>query len=208
MVMADRFHNVNRNRISYADICKKDAIPGYVLDIAFPVIDMTIESATRKVQEKAMMCIEDLEEKRKRKIHRFYIGKSSLLKRASCQFNPNNADSWKLDTISSRYTHHCKEGRNCLIVLAVITKKSIPFDCYMSWYIVQKEEYALTLEKRVIQYNRKDPRLSNPHTYYPGGKSKKKTAAYVIYMAFAMEGKCGNELICATSSCMQISSET
>ena len=181
------------NERSFADFCEKDCRPGYVLDSGVPVENLTIKEAVKQVRNKVCQCIEDLEAGRKKKVKRFYFGKTYVRqKQQDPRFFPDDPSSWRVKGIYDRYNFHFKQpyGRCGLIVLAVITENSIPKECAQKWYITEPEEYALTLEKRLIQYylEREDPRLRNTSTE-PGSKDKRGSPAYVVYMAFAMDGK-------------------
>lgn len=72
----------------------------------------------------------------------------------------------------------------------MVTKESICEDCKCNEYITNHEEYALTLEKRMIQHFK----IAAPHGVKPANKGTdpgrtdtEYSAAYVIYIAFAMD---------------------
>lgn len=121
-------------------------------------------------------------------IRNFYIGKTFIRGRQNTVFSPYNPNTWKLDGIRNRYRDHVKEyyGNGGLVVVAVVTRDSIPWQCYADGYIKHQEEYALTLEKRQIQhYKVSDARLWNK-TEETGRTDQTKSIAYAIYVAFSI----------------------
>ena len=180
---------IRMNERSFADLCEKDCRPGYVLESGVLVENLTIKEAVEQVRNKFRQCIKDLEAGRKKKVKYFYFGKTYVRQKGP-QFFPHVPSSWMVDGICSRYNFHSKKryGKSGLIVLAVITKDSILEECVQKWYIIDREEYALNLEKRLIQFYGGDSRLKNKSTQ-PGSKDKRGSPAYVVYMAFAMDGK-------------------
>ena len=122
----------------------------------------------------------------------FYIGKTYIREMASGGFNPEDPRTWNLDNgINGRFRDHKKRGygKNGLIVVAVVTKDAIPEDCRKNEYITHHEEYALTLEKRLIQYYKANPRIAPRianKTTQPGEFGKKESIAYAVYMTFTM----------------------
>ena len=177
------------------ELCKPGAAPGYVLDTGITIQKCSIVDATKHVVDNIKEHMETIETLSKRKIKEFYIGKSNIHKKKHHTFNPDNPCTWKRGGIPGRYGDHVMEsyGRNGLIVVAVTTKDSIPDDCIEKGYITHQEEYALTLEKRLIQKYKKDnddrPRIANKGTD-PGHTDGGSSVAYVVYMAFTLEGKC------------------
>ena len=121
----------------------------------------------------------------------FYIGKSHIRKGVLRKFNPEHPSTWRLaDGIDSRYKEHVKEsyGRSGLIVVAVITRDSIPEDCIASGHITHQEGYALTLETRLIEkfQEDEDERLANKSIDF-GHTDGAKSIAYVVYVAYTLE---------------------
>ena len=175
---------------SFADLCKKDCKPGYVLESRVTVeSSTTIKEAFEQVGIQVCQCIKDLEAGREKKVKHIYFGKTYIRQKQDSRFSPDVPSSWMVKGICSRYIFHSKQpyGKGGLMVLAVITRDSIPENYVQSWCIMEPEEYALKLEKRLIQYYR-DPRLYNTTTE-PGSTDGGISPAYVVYMAFAMDGK-------------------
>lgn len=74
----------------------------------------------------------------------------------------------------------------------MVTKESIPPSCEKDGSITHPEEYALTLEKRLIQKCQKDPELAvKPanKTTDPGKTNREGSEGYAVYMTFTMEGR-------------------
>lgn len=180
-------------KISFDEICSGKQ--GYVLDTGVTIEDKTITEATMGVSKIIDQLFCEFEGKSKSEVTKFYIGKSHIRTRRRVVFHPNNSNTWKLDHgINARYSDHVKTpyGENGLLVVAVVTIDSIPADCKDNGYITHQEEYALTLEKRLIQkfkYERGE-RLANKGTD-PGKTDEVKSIGYVVYVAFT-SGKCSN----------------
>ena len=179
--------------LTLKNLCKPGAAPGYVLDTGITIRNISIADAIKKVVKNIKERMEKIEALSGREIGKFYIGKSHIHTRKRRTFNPDNPNTWAIGCgIPGRYRDHMKTsyGKNGLIVVAVTTKHSIPKDCIDKGYITHQEEYALTLEKRLIQkYIKDDDRLANTGTD-PGHTDGGKSVAYVVYMAFTLEGKC------------------
>lgn len=74
-------------------------------------------------------------------------------------------------------------------MLTALTDESIPQCWKTEKTIMNQEEYALTLEKRLIQeYKDKDDKRLFNSTVEPGITDKGKSVAYVVYMAFTLDG--------------------
>lgn len=178
-----------KKKRKYTDICKSNANSGYVLDNAIPIINNTIKTATSQVKAHVVQCIKDLEKGRGSEVKYFYIGKTHIRGKKHHKFDPMNSSTWRSGGI--RHVDHCKKkyGIDGLIVLAVITKQSIPEECRKNWYIRNPEEYALALEKRLTEefVEMDDQRLHE--TIDPGSIDQGKSVAYAVYMAFTMEGE-------------------
>jgi hypothetical protein len=162
--------------------------------MAIHIKDKTIREATKQVRNRIRECIKALETSRESIVKTFYIGKTYVRhnKSGNQSFNPEDRNHWTVKGIYGRYFVHSKEeyGKDGLIVLAIVTDVSIPEDCKQNWYLMEPEEYTLTLERRTIQYYQeiKDQRLINEFTD-PGRTDGEKSIAYIVYMAFAMESK-------------------
>ena len=174
------------------ELCKPGAAPGYILDTGVIIENSSIADATGIVVKNIKERMWTIETLSRRKIRKFYIGKSNARKRQNRVFNPEDKNTWKTG-VTSRYSYHVKEpyGKNGLIVVAVVTRDSIPEEYFTNGTIANQEEYVLTLEKRLIQKYKKgsDKRLANKGTD-PGHTDEAGSVAYVVYMAFTLEGKC------------------
>ena len=176
---------------NYIEICKSNTKSGYVLDNAILIVNNSIKTATVQVKAHVVKCIDELEKGRESEVKYFYVGKTYIRGKKHHKFDPGDSSTWRTKGVSDRYDDHCEEryGKDGLIVLAVITKWSIPEECRNSWSIMNPEEYALTLEKRLTEefVEIGDQRL-HP-TIYSGRLDQGKSEAYAVYMAFAMEGE-------------------
>ena len=114
--------------LSKPELCTPGAAPGYVLDT---IRKKNITAATEAVQVNIKKTTTEIENLSKKKISKIYIGKSYINKKKNYAFDPDDTNTWKRKGISDRCRAHVKEsyGRNGLIVLAVVTKDSIPEDC-------------------------------------------------------------------------------
>lgn len=118
-------------------------------------------------------------------IRYFYIGKTYIEARHRT-FNPYDPRTWSKKGITDRRKDHEKKfyGNGGFVIVAVVTEESIPITCKEDGYITDQEEYALTLEKRLIAYYRGSEKLSNKSDH-PGQTTKDMKQAYVIYIAFS-----------------------
>lgn len=133
-------------------------------------------------------CIVEISSRRE-PIKQFYIGKTAITKKKDSVFSINDSSTWTSDGVRSRYNDHkvVGHGSDGLIVLAVLTEKSIPEHWKAEKFITDHEEYALILEKRLIEEWMEDSRLANA-TKNPGKTSDKTHEAYAVYMAFSFNG--------------------
>ena len=101
------------------------------LDTCITIRKKNITAATEAVQVNIKKIMTEIENLSKKKISKIYIGKSYINKKKNYAFDPDDTNTWKRKGISDRCRAHVKEsyGRNGLIVLAVVTKDSIPEDC-------------------------------------------------------------------------------
>ena len=177
-----------KNETSFESICKRNASAGYVLDQYIVIKRATITEAQLMTSQNIVNHLKKLESGWKAHVKYFYIGKTHISIRKKCTFNPLNPQTWKLaDGISQRFCYHKSKdyGKNGLIVVAVVNKASIKNDCKEDGYIKHHEEYALILEKRLMEHF-KDRRLAND-SEDPGRTDKGASIAYAVYMAFTMQ---------------------
>lgn len=175
----------------------------YDQDFTAVIHNKTITAAKNKVEKKITNLLDAWSYKRKSlKIKSFYIGKTHIRQKKGTTFDPHNLNTWKLDGgINGRYQHHVKEyyGNGGLVVVAIVTRESIPVQCVRDGYIIHQEEYALTLERRLIQhYTDTDKRLWNK-TAETGKTDITKSIAYAIYVAFSF----GKSLDTIVSHCQR-----
>ena len=180
--------------VPFKDLCKPDAETKCASDSGV-VINRTdtpdVEDALKTVDKNLKKCITKLEEGTNDGVDLYYIGKSFVRERKSVDFNPEDYSTWSCGAgLNSRYRHHQKKdyGRNGTVVLAVVT---IP-DGSTEEDIKKIEKYTLKLEKKLIKKNKRedDERLYNKTTKPGRGVGHKPVAAFIIYMAFTLEGKC------------------
>ena len=150
---------------------------------AVGLVDKNIEERLFSIQDKSG-CI----------VKHIYIGKS-FIEKGTLDFDPEQHSTWKLGGIHRRYKKHKENdyGKNGLMVVAVVTKDSILDDRVAAdGYITNHEEYALMLEKRLIEKYREiyRPELWNKTTA-PGKTDQKGSIGYVVYVAFALDPKRG-----------------
>ena len=99
----------------------------------------------------------------------------------------------KSDGISKRFrAHHSKVyGRDGLVVLTMVTRKTIPPTVIKNKGTVRQELYAFALESRLIQHfliKCDDVRIKN-RSLETGGRDGNKSVGYPIYMAYALKDK-------------------
>ncbi len=185
------------NKRRFADICKKDAKPGYVLDKSIPLRNVKITNAVEKLHSHITACLAEICQGWGEDFKKFYIGKTRIKENSKFKFDMENPSTWRLDNgINARYCYHIKQdhGRNGLIVAGVVTRESIPESSVRDGSIKHQEEYALLLEKRLIQEFKKDcqlrgklgSKLANKSTD-PGKTDNESFIAYAVYIAFTMD---------------------
>ena len=154
----------------------------------------TLIKATKLLIKHVKKCIRSIEIGRGRKVKQFYIGKTLTHRRKKVPFDHMASRTWRLsDGISKRFKEHrtCKEGygRDGLVVLTVVTQKTIPPNIHRKKDVVKQELYAFALENRLIQHfliKRDDPRIANK-SLHSGGNDRNKSIGYPLYMAFRLE---------------------
>ena len=151
----------------------------------------TIAESVENVSRYIEQCMDDITRGWRSPIGKFYIGKTHLKKsKRAKEFSVTKPATWRIGSgVSQRFCDHVKQdhGKNGLIVVAAVTKESIPPSCLISQSITHQEEYALILEKRLIQkFRKKDPRLAN-RTQEPGKTNRERSKGYVVYITFTMD---------------------
>lgn len=181
---SDSTKKMRRRR--FADVCKKDSKPGFVLDTAVPISNKTVKMATQELHMKVRKCITELEAGRERKMKQFFIGKTFLGQNEDYTFDPTLKLTGIPENCEKYFEEdYCNDG---VLVLATVTIDSIPEDCRKSWYIRRAEEYAQILETRMIAtFAEKDQRLVKGTTGLSEQESNVPNV-YLIFMAFTMEG--------------------
>lgn len=108
-----------------------------------------VETAKQRFCQKVDSTLEHVEHIKKRKIEKFYIGKTYIPKRKDREFNPADPMTWRVIGVSDRYSQHkqCDYGRSGMIVLGVITKDNLPKNCQ-----VNHEKLALAYEQMLLHH--------------------------------------------------------
>ena len=170
-------------------------------------VDGKMDRDVEKLSQKLKDTIQSLEigpiDYEGSEIQYYYIGKTYIHRRKKRgggfqKFNHMEEHTWRKNGISSRYKYHSKRyyGRDGLVVLAAITRDTLPRDHLPR---ITQEDYALILEQRLIHHlliNERDDRVCNA-TFSEGRRQRKpqddydekRAYAYAIYMAF----KCCDE---------------
>ena len=164
----------------------------------FTVIKQKDIAAARELTRKNIFkCIEKLNEDAQdnHEVKTIYIGKSYLEQQGKKKFDTSKPDTWGKTGISRRFSDHEKNNKaEFLIVVAVVTEKSIKALQKRNESFEHPEEYVLMLEKRLIaEFMRaatKRPMLLN-ETKDQGKLTEKDKAGYVIYMTAIRGGKLG-----------------
>ncbi len=188
---------IRPNQKLYKHICRENDEPGYVLDKKMFVLikKKTMTKAVKKVSEKIKKCAKDIRKGWGSSIDKLYIGKTPISAARHDGFDARNPETWTLDGgIHKHYDDHLKDdfGRNGLIVVAVVTKESIPRKCKRDGYITHHEEYALILKKCLIEKLKEDGKLAAKlvnRPRYPGRLDQRESAGYAIYITFSMKSK-------------------
>lgn len=180
------------NEVTFAKICRKNAKPGYAVDKARIIRRKTIAKAANMIFEHIKYCQRKISEGwGGKRIKSFYIGKSFI------KLSSHPGKDLQTTGFSNRFSDHAKKdhGRNGLIVVAVVTDYSIPLKCKEDRYITHQEEYALTLERRLIERCQDDPRLSSKlanTTTQPGktgDQGNQTSRVYGVYFTYTLEGE-------------------
>lgn len=179
-------------RATFEQLCAGKS-SGYVLETGVEIRFKSMTEAIEMTSGNMDHRMNEIECSLDRHIESFYIGKSHIRRRANVDFNPSNPNTWRLaHGVNARHRIHVDQGRckDGLVVVAVVTKDSILEGCRQEKYITHQEEYALILEKRLIQEYKakKKPRLLNKGTD-PGGTDKTESIGYLIYFCYTLGGK-------------------
>ena len=153
------------------------------------------KKAKEELKHKLDELFQDLELQTERRVKKYYIGKTFIKQRRRpnnrkrfVKFDPMDPYTWKKNGISSRWGCHKKTeyGRDGLVVLAAVTKDSVPQQCP---HKVHQEQYALALEQMLLHHYKLDigdQRLDND-TFTAGGPDGGKSIAYAVYVAFTLD---------------------
>ena len=182
----------NDHKCSFNELSRGDKT-GYAMDNIVAITNMTISEAKTALLQHMDSCIKTIETQRKpKKVTYTYIGMAQVRRRGDFMyklFDKMRCSTWSQAGINRHFMNHndeyyCKDG---LVVLTAITRDAIPADCMESLYMTHQEEYALCLEKRLLQHliEAKDERLSND-TVFTSELEKTTSVAYAIYMTFSV----------------------
>lgn len=153
---------------------------------------VSLDEATNRLIKHVDSCIHDIEFQSDRKVKRFYIGKTLVHKKKRETFHHMRSSTWRLsDGISKRFKVHREKGygRHGLVVLAMVSRATLPSNVNRNKSTVRQELYALALESRLIQHyliEKDDPRIANT-SLDAGGKDGNRSIGYPLYMAFELE---------------------
>ena len=183
----------NKLECSFVELCDGSKT-GYAYDNLIDITETrdtytpTIHKAEQMLWEHLVECVHKIQTKRKCQLEKFYIGKTNVSKLKNIKrFNHMDSSTWKLDGgINGRFKCHkdAGYGRDGLVVLTVVTREAIhPKPWYQDKCHV--EDYALTLERMLIEDCKADSRLANK-SVKPGRKCEKysEISGYPLYMAF------------------------
>ncbi len=154
----------------------------------------------KQILEKLYNTLEIIEANKKRKVLKYYIGKTYVSKRKKNSsgfrtFNNMNPHTWKMKGITSRFNYHSKQsyGKDGMVVLGAVNMSHVPAICEET---ERQEDYALALEQATInhlRFNKGDKRCANS-TSNEGRRKQdtkdnnfNKTEGFVVYMAFTLE---------------------
>ena len=135
-----------------------------------------------------------MEKESRQTVVKFYIGKTYVRQRKKpgaghVRINPHDSSTYRKHGISSRWGKHKHKdyGRDGMVVLTIVTKKTIPPEKKH----IQQEDYALDLESALIHECNTTPaykrRIANK-CLSKGKRDNKASAGYALYMAFTLEG--------------------
>lgn len=182
----------SRGGIKFTDVCRGKK--GY----SFKLINLSgvtdLRDAVQKVEQHIKSIISAIPAKGyKRRIKKFYIGKTSTWKTTSCHsLDPTKTDTMIKDNINSRWRQHKKAGKDSMVVVTVITNEVAEALKYSERQkhirdyrreLSIAENCALDMEKEIQKRFRDDPRLDIGKKY-SAGRSSKDGEAFPLYVAF------------------------
>ena len=172
---------------------------GAIQNYSFNPADIAGEKKVKRIKRKLVRQLEstvrELELQSDRTIDKIYIGKTFIQRRRNPgggfkAVDPINHHTWKKNGISSRWQVHRHEdyGRDGMVVLAAITKETMPERCRDR---VHQEHFALAMEQKLLHHyllSHPDPRVVN-ESFSTGQTTKHRCSAYAVYMAFRYQDK-------------------
>ena len=136
-------------------------------------------TAKFKIKDKINEIILKVEEGRGGKIENFKIDTTFLQQESN--FDPMNPATWKKKSIKDEWDKASKAGMHGLIVLAAISKETVPRHCPEA---INQKEYSMALDQMLLHdfllHRPIETRLLNESFFVQKGKSGCK--AYVLYM--------------------------
>ena len=176
---------------SFDDLCR--GVSSYACDNLIDVIpDQNGDITEARLVKHITDCLQSLETQTDRTVETFYIGKTHVRQRRNRRFNHMDRSTWRLDDgINNRYRDHRDKvyGRDGLVVLTVVRREAIPAAVRESLPKFDHEDYALYLERCLIQhFKRNDARLHNKSAD-AGGRVSSSAIGYPLYLAFKVSLK-------------------
>ena len=167
---------------------REDSRDGLVIDNTFfrHIKGLIIAKSKERLCKKIDTCLE-----RFGRCVKFYIGRTYIDKKGTAlNLDLKDSGTWDLKGLRDRYRDHHKEsyGRNGLFVIAVFNETCLPPKDVENETIMSHEEYAIILERRLIQAFETDGRRANVGAEC-GKFSEDPHDASVIYITCALEGE-------------------
>ena len=166
-----------KGAINYA--CDRSCL----VDLAFNAQrQCPIQMLAEKLEEN----LQGLEIERDGKVTKFYIGKAYVMQKKKRgggfqRFDAMDPNTWRQNGISSRWRRHKQKGRHGLIVLTVVTRFATPDD-------LSQQVYATTLQQKLIEYYKKDPRFEDENYRGDGRRQiRQMFYGYALYVAFIID---------------------
>ena len=141
-----------------------------------------IQMLAQKLEEN----LQGLEIERDGRVTQFYIGKAYVMQKKKRgggfqRFDAMDPNTWRQNGISSRWRRHKLKGRHGLIVLTVVTRYTTPDD-------LSQQVYATTLQQKLIEYYKKDPRFEDENYRGDGRRQTRQMFyGYALYVAFIID---------------------